>query len=150
MTGVPASVLFVCNLNAVRSPMAEGLMKHLFGHQIFINSVGVREAEGPDPFMIAVMDEIGIDMSHHRPKTFDDLEDAAEGYDLVVTLSPEAHHRAIELTRYAALEVEFWMTFDPTSVEGSRETILEAYREVREHIRQRIAERFPTRPLPAV
>lgn len=147
---MPGSVLFVCNHNAVRSPMAEGMMKQIFGQHVFVDSVGVREAEGPDPFMIAVMDELGIDMSRHRPKTFEDLEDEAESYDLVVTLSPRAHHRAVELTRYAALEVEYWMTFDPTSIEGSRETVMQAYREVRDHIRQRILERFPLPVLPAI
>ena len=149
MTGLPGSVLFVCNHNAVRSPMAEGWMKRYFARHVFVDSAGVRRGEGPDPFMIAAMDEIGIDMARHKPKTIDDLEEEAEAFDLVITLSPEAQHRALELTRFAALEVEYWMTFDPTSVEGSRETMLEAYRQVRDHIRDRIRERFPLDPTPA-
>lgn len=150
MIELPGAVLFVCNYNAVRSPMAEGLMKQLLGNQVFVDSVGVRHAEGPDPFMVAVMDELGIDLSRHKPKTFDDLEDEAESYDLVITLSPQAQHRALELTRYAAIEVELWMTFDPTATEGSREVVLQAYREVRDHLNRRIHERFPVRPMPAV
>ena len=143
MASLPSAVLFACNFNAVRSPMAEGVMKSLHGRRVFIDSVGVREADGPDPFMVAAMDEIGADMSRHRPKTFDDLEEETESYDLMITLSPEAHHRALELTRWAALEVEYWHTFDPTSVEGSRDAILEAYRQVRDHLRLRILETFP-------
>lgn len=147
MSALPGAVLFVCNYNAVRSPMAEGLLKQLVGNHVFVDSVGVQHADAPDPFMVSVMEEIGIDLSRHRPKTFDDLEDEAESYDLVITLSPQAQHRALELTRYAAIEVEFWMTFDPTGTEGSREVMLDAYRQVREHLRLRIAERFPVRPM---
>ena len=147
MSALPGAVLFVCSYNAVRSPMAEGLLKQVACNSIFVDSVGVQHSDGPDPFMVTVMEEIGIDMSRHRPKTFDDLEDEAESYDLVITLSPQAQHRAIELTRYAAIEVEFWMTMDPTGLEGSREVMLDAYRQVREHLRLRIAERFPLRPM---
>ncbi len=150
MTDLPGAVLFVCNFNAVRSPMAEGFMKSLFGQQVFIDSVGVRPYEDPDPFMVAVMEEVGIDMSPHRPKTFDDLDNEAESYDLVITLSPEAHHRAIELTHYASLEIEYWVTFDPTSTEGSREVRLDAYRQVRDHLRKRITERFPRGTVSAI
>jgi len=150
MTDLPGAVLFACSYNAVRSPMAEGLLKQIVGNHVFVDSVGVQHADQPDPFMVSVMEEIGIDMSRHRPKTFDDLEDEAESYDLVVTLSPQAQHRAVELTRYAAIEVEFWMTYDPTGIEGSREVMLDSYRQVREHLRLRIAERFPVRPISSV
>lgn len=147
MADLPGAVLFVCNHNAVRSPMAEGLLKQMAGSSIFVDSVGVRPLDAADPFMVAVMEEIGVDLSRHRPKSFEDIEDEAESYDLVVTLSPQAQHRALELTRYAAIEVELWMTFDPTGTDGSRETVLQAYRDVREHLRRRIVERFPLRPL---
>lgn len=150
MIELPGAVLFVCNYNAIRSPMAEGLMKSLLGHRVFVDSVGVRPTEAPDPFMIAVMDELGIDMSRHRPKSFDDLEDEQESFDLVVTLSPAAQHRALELTRFASLDVEYWVTFDPSSTEGSREVMLDAYRDVRDLLRARILERFPIRPTPEV
>ncbi len=150
MADMPGAVLFACNYNAVRSPMAEGLMKSLYGHNIFIDSVGVRPTGDANPFMIEVMAEIGIDMSGHRPKTFDDIDDGAESFDLVVTMSPEAQHRAVELTRYAALDVEYWMTFDPVAIEGNRDMILDAFRGVRDHIRQRIDERFPPTSLSAI
>jgi protein-tyrosine-phosphatase len=134
-----SSVLFVCTYNAIRSPMAEALFRHYLGRRIFVDSAGVREGE-PDPFMIAVMDEIGIDMSKHRCKTFDDLED--NYFDLVVSLSPEAHHRALELTRTMACDVEYWHTFDPTLIEGSRENRLNAYRQVRDFLADHIRKRF--------
>lgn len=150
MAELPGAVLFACNFNAVRSPMAEGFMKSLYGRSAFIDSVGVRPAGDPDPFMVIVMEEVGIDMTRHRPKTFDDIGDGAESFDLVITMSPEAQHRAVELTRYAALTVEYWMTFDPVSADGNREMILDAYREVRDHIRRRIDERFPAASLAAI
>lgn len=143
MAALPGSVLFACTLNSVRSPMAEGILKHLMGHKIFVDSVGARPGQA-DPFMIEVMDEIGIEMSRHRPKTFDDLEDGS--FDLVITLSPEAQHKAIELTRTMACDVEFWNTLDPTAVQGSREQILEAYRSVRDGLMRRIKARFDTQP----
>ncbi len=119
--------------------MAEGLLKFLLGHKIFVDSVGVR-AEAVDPFAVQVMDEIGIDISRHRAKTFEDLEDSS--YDLIVSLSPEAQHQAVELTRTMACEVEFWPTLDASIVEGSREQRLEAYRQVRDMLRKRIGARF--------
>jgi len=147
MGELPGSVLFACTQNAVRSPMAEGILKHLFGHRIFVDSAGVRGTVA-DPFMIEVMDEIGIDMSRHRSKSCDDLEDSS--FDLVITLSPEAQHKAIELTRTMACDVEFWNTFDPTAMQGSREQILDAYRAVRDGLMRRIKERFDTGPRSSV
>lgn len=141
MQDLPGSVLFCCSLNAIRSPMAEGLLKHLHGHRIFVDSAGVRSDE-VDPFAIAVMDEIGIDISRHKSKSFDDLEDGS--FDLIISLSPEAQHRAVEMTRTMACEVEYWQTLDPSHVEGSRETRLEAYRQARDSLIQRIKARFPT------
>jgi protein-tyrosine-phosphatase len=143
MARLPSSVLFACTFNAIRSPMAEALLKHLHGRRIYVDSVGVREAE-IDPFAVAVMDEIGIDISKHRAKTFDELEDTS--FDLVVSLSPEAQHSAVELTRTMSCDVEFWPVQDATAVEGSREEMLEAYRMVRDHLRRRILQRFPLSP----
>ena len=120
--------------------MAEAILKHFQGHRIFVDSVGVRIGE-LDPFAVVVMEESGIDLSRHRPKAFDDLED--DSFDLVVTLSPEAHHRAIEMTRTTAFDVEFWNTFDPTLIEGNRDTRLEAFRQVRDALLHRIQDRFP-------
>ena len=136
----PHSVLFACTLNAVRSPIAETYLKHLLGKQIYVDSAGLKPSE-LDGFAIAVMDELGFDLRKHKPKTFDDLEDSS--FDLVVTLSPEAHHKALEWTRHMAAEVEYWPTFDATAVEGDRERRLEAYRDVRDAIIKRIRERFP-------
>ena len=140
MASQPGSVLFCCTHNSIRSPMAEGLMKYLHGKRIFVDSVGVRGSE-IDGFVVAVMDEIGIDMSKHRPKTFDDLEDTS--FDLIISLSPEAQHSAMEMTRTMACDVEFWPTMDPSVVEGTREERLEAYRDVRDKLMARIRERFP-------
>jgi protein-tyrosine-phosphatase len=143
MPRAPSSVLFACTFNSIRSPMAEALLKHWHGRSIYVDSVGVRQAE-VDPFAVLVMDEIGIDLGKHRPKTFEDLEDTS--FDLVVSLSPEAQHSAVELTRTMACELEFWPLHDPTAVEGSREEVIEAYRLVRDHLRRRILERFPLNP----
>jgi protein-tyrosine-phosphatase len=147
MGELPGSVLFCCTANALRSPMAEGILKHLHGRRIFVDSVGLR-AESMDPFAVAVMDEIGIDMSRHRSKSFDDLEDSS--FDLLVSLSPEAQQHAVEMTRTMACDVEFWNTLDPSIIEGSRETRLEAYREVRDSLMKRIEERFPAPGGPTV
>ena len=137
----PDAVLFSCTLNSVRSPMSEGLMKHLYGTRAYIDSVGVRA--GPlDGFVIAVMAEIGIDMSRHQPKSFEDLSD--NYFDVIVALSPEAQHHAVELTRTLACEVEFWHTFDPTIIEGSREERLAGYRMVRDQLRDKLLRRFGT------
>ncbi len=114
-------------------------MKFLLGHRVFVDSAGLR-SEPVDPFAVEVMDEIGIDLSRHRAKTFDDLEDSS--FDLIVSLSPEAQHRAVELTRTMACDVEFWPTFDATAVEGSREQRLDAYRQVRDYLKRRIQARF--------
>lgn len=127
--------------------MAEGLFKLLHNRRVFVDSVGVR-AGGIDPFAVAVLDEIGIDISRHRAKSFDDLEDSS--FDLIISLSPEAHHRALEMTRTMACEVEFWNTFDPSIVEGGREARLEAYRDVRDTLMRRIRERFPIHAAPTV
>jgi protein-tyrosine-phosphatase len=143
MSMLPGAVLFACNHNRVRSAMAEGLMKRLFGDRVYVDSCGVKAGdEGePDPFVVAVMDEAGIDMTGHRSKTFDDLEETS--FDTVISLTPEAQHRAVELSRGRAVDIEYWPTFDPTLVMGSREVVLEAYRGVRDALEARILERFP-------
>jgi protein-tyrosine-phosphatase len=146
MSRLPTSVLFACTFNSIRSPMAAAMLKHWHGRRIFVDSVGVRE-EAVDPFAVAVMDEIGIDISQHQAKAFVDLEDTS--FDLVISLSPEAQHSAVELTRTMACEVEFWPTYDPTAVEGSRAEVLAAYRLVRDQLRKRILERFPPGPVGA-
>jgi protein-tyrosine-phosphatase len=138
----PQALLFACGLNSVRSPMAAALLRQMLGTAIYVGSAGVRRGE-LDGFAVAAMEEIGIDIAAHRPMTFEDL-DEMEGlnFDLIVTLSPEAHHRALELTRVLAVEVEYWPTVDPTAVEGSREQRMDAYRQVRDELRRRIGARF--------
>lgn len=140
MGGPPGSVLFACTMNAVRSPMAEALFKHVHGKRIYADSVGLKSAP-LDPFVVEVMAELGIDVRRHHAKTFDDLADSS--FDVIITLAPEAQHRAVEMTRIMACDVEYWPTFDPTLVEGSREARLAAYREVRDQLLRRIRERFP-------
>ena len=138
----PLAVLFACGLNSVRSPIAAGLFAQIFGRSIYVGSAGVRKGE-LDPFAVAIMEEIGIDISRHKPVTFEELEDwEGLNFDLIVTLSPEAHHRALELTRTSAVDVEYWPTADPSAVEGNRAQRLDAYRDVREQLLARIHERF--------
>jgi protein-tyrosine-phosphatase len=134
-------------MNAVRSPMAEGIAKHFFGREIYFASAGVRNSDA-DGFAIAAMDEIGIDIKKHRPQTFEDLEDTS--FDLIITLSPEAHHRALEFTRTMAVDVVYWPTIDPTVIQGSREQMLDAYRNVRDGLEKRVLELFEQRPMGAV
>jgi len=138
----PQAVLFACGMNTVRSPMAAALLRQMLGTSLYVGSAGVRKGE-LDAFAVAAMDEAGIDIHAHRPMTFEELEDL-EGlnFDLIVTLSPEAHHKALDLTRTLAAEVEYWPTADPTAIEGSREQRMNAYREVRDQLLQRIRARF--------
>ena len=147
MSDLPSSVLFACTWNAVRSPLAEGVAKRLLGKLVFTDSVGVHKKE-IDPFVVVVLGEIGIDVRDHKPKSFDELEDSS--FDLVISLSPEAQHQAVEMTRSMACDVEFWHTFDPSIVEGNRETRLEAYRQVRDTLLRKIEEHFDVSGMPAV
>jgi protein-tyrosine-phosphatase len=135
-------VLFACGFNAVRSPIAAALFSQIFGRTIYVGSAGVRKGE-LDPFAVAVMEEIGVDISRHKPVTFEELEDwEGLNFDLIVTLTPQAHHRALELTRTSAVDVEYWPTPDPSAIEGSRAQKLDAYRELRDQLLARIRERF--------
>jgi protein-tyrosine-phosphatase len=136
----PSSVLFACTTNSVRSPMAEALLKHHLGLHVYVDSVGVRP-QAIDPLVIATMAEKGLDLSGHRAKSFDDLEDTS--FDLVISLSPEAHHHAVELTRGNACELLFWPTFDATAVEGSLDARMAAFRSVRDSLIERIDDLFP-------
>lgn len=142
VAGLPESVLFACSLNIIRSPIAAGILEHLAGQRLVIASAGVR-AGTPDPFAAEVMDEIGVDIKKHKPRAIADLQDAT--FDLIVSLSPEAHHQALELTRTMPAKVEYWPTFDATAsgVPGDYEKTLEAYRLVREQLFRRIKQRFP-------
>lgn len=132
----------MCALNAVRSPMAEAMAKHFFGKSIYVQSAGAKKGQ-LDPFALSVLDEIGIDAHKHKPKSIEDLEEwEGLNFDLIISLSPEAHHKALDLTRTTAAEVEYWPTADPTAVQGSREQVLDAYREVRDGLMRRIMARL--------
>jgi protein-tyrosine-phosphatase len=134
------AILFACTMNAVRSPMAAAMLRHLT-RGLYIESAGVK-AGCLDPLAVEAMGEIGLEIGKHRPRRFQDLEDGS--FDLVITLSPEAQHQAMELTRTAATRIEYWPTIDPTAVEGSREQRLDAYRAVRDQLMQRLKQRFGT------
>ena len=146
-TAPPQSVLFACTQNAIRSPMAEALGRHYFGRGIYFASAGVRPGL-LDPFAVAVMDELGMDISKHKPHRFSDLEDS--NFDLIVSLSPEAHHTALEFTRALAVEVVYWPTLDPSATHGARNQVMGAYRAVRDGLIRRIKERLEWRPIAAL
>ncbi|MDE2792758.1 MAG: low molecular weight phosphatase family protein [Paracoccaceae bacterium] len=142
---LPSSVLFCCDHNSIRSPMAEGLLKQHLGTQIYVQSAGVHGGSEIDGFAIAVCREIGIELTRHTTRSFGDLEDWGDdlgSYDLVVALSPASLRRALEYTRYLSLEVEYWPTLDPEGLGESREAKLESYRQVRDQIRDNILRRF--------
>jgi len=146
---MPHSVLFMCNFNAVRSPMAAALAKFYCGHRIYVESVGIRTGDGRvNPFAVAVMEESGLDISRHSPKKFADLMDSS--FDLVVTLSPEAQHKAIDLTRTLDCRVEYWPTLDPTAVSGNRDNIIAAFRQTRDMLAKEIKKRFDVAYFPTV
>ena len=144
---MPASLLFACSENSVRSPMAEALAKRLYGQASYIDAVGGR-ASMVDGMAAAALDELGIDVHRHHAKTFDDVDPSS--FDLILTLSPEAHHQALEFTRGTAAEVEYWPVGDPSAVEGSREMRLAAYRTTRDQILARLKARFGAPSGPSV
>jgi protein-tyrosine-phosphatase len=147
VNGLPSSLLFACSENSVRSPMAEALAKRLYGQAVYVQSVGVRARE-VDGFVVAALDELGIDVHRHHARTFEEVDPAS--FELIVTLSPEAHHQALEFTRGTAADVEYWPLPDPSAVEGSREARLEAFRQMRDLILARLKARFgsPSGPSP--
>jgi protein-tyrosine-phosphatase len=136
---LPRSVLFMCRMNAVRSPMAERLARQVLPSSVFMASAGLHVGT-PDPFVDAVLAEESLALGERTPRILDDLED--DYFDLIVTLAPEAHHAALELTRTLAVEVECWPTPDPTATQGSRDQVMAAYRDMRERLKARIGERF--------
>ena len=139
MNSLPSSVLFACTMNSVRSAMAEGILKKIHGDRIYVDSVGklVGETNG---YMIQVMDEIGIDLSSHRPKTFESLDDTS--FDLIISLSPEDQHAAVELTRRMSCDLVYWPTYNPDSIRGRREARLIGFRQIRDDLIDKIEGRF--------
>lgn len=141
----PSSVLFCCDYNSVRSPMAEGILKKLHGKRIYVQSAGVRHEREIDGFSIAVCAEISVELTRHRSRSFEEMEewgDEIDGYDLIVALSPASLRFAQEYTRLHAVEVEYWPIFDPTGLGETREEKLTAYRQSRDQIMERITGRF--------
>ncbi len=142
---LPSSVLFCCDYNAVRSPMAEGLMKKFYGQKTYIQSAGVHNDLEIDGFAIAVCDELGIELSRHRSRSFDEMQqwgDDLSGFELIVALSPASQRHALEFTRYFHLDVEYWPTLDPTGIGEGREANLSAYRQARDQISTKMLARF--------
>ncbi|MBP7000403.1 low molecular weight phosphatase family protein [Amaricoccus sp.] len=141
----PTAVLFCCDYNAVRSPMAEGMMKKYYGKRIYVQSAGVKNELDVDGFSVAVAAEIGVTIEKHRVRSFHQMEewgDRIDAYELIIALSPSAMRQAQEYTRYHAIDVEYWPTFDPTGLGESREAKLAAYRQTRDMIDKRIRDRF--------
>ncbi len=142
---LPHSILFCCDHNSVRSPMAEGLMKRLYGRTSYVQSAGVKNDREVDGFAVAVCQELGIELSRHRSRSFEEMQqwgDDLSGFDLVVALSPASQRQALELTRFYHLDVEYWPIMDPTGIGETREAKLAAYRQARDQIRARMIERF--------
>ncbi len=142
---LPQSILFCCDHNAVRSPMAEGIMKKLYGTGTYVQSVGVINDLEIDGFSIAVCDEIGVELSRHRSRSFDEMErwgDDLSSFDLIVALSPASQRRALELTRLFHLTVEYWPILDPTGIGETREMKLVSYRQTRDQILNKLREKW--------
>ncbi len=137
---LPGSILFACTLNRTRSPMAAALMRRRFGRLIHVDSCGIRADAGFDPFMVQVLSEVGVEVGGPAPKRFEELDDGS--FDLVISLTPDAQHRAAQVLRGRSVEIEYWPTYDPTDQEGSREIVLQAYRQLRDYLERRILERF--------
>ena len=144
---IPSSVLFACNMNAIRSPIAAALLRHLAGSGHYIRSAGVRPGD-VDPFTVEVMNEIGIDITEHEPVAVSDLFDSY--FDLIITLTPEAHHQALELTHFMSVEVRYWPLIDPALVEGNREQILDSYRKCRDNLLKTLTNYFEIKGSPAI
>lgn len=140
---LPQSVLFCCDHNAVRSPMAEGIIKQLFGSDTYVQSAGLTNDLEIDGFAIAVCQEIGVELSRHRSRSFEELEelgDQLSSFDLVVALSPASHAKAQELTRWFHMDLQFWPIPDPTGKGETRDAKLDAYRTSRDVIVARLKE----------
>ena len=141
MSALPDAVLFVCNRNTVRSPAAAALLRHRLGARLFVESCGLEPGEASDPFVVAAMAELGFDLSHHQPKSIEEVADGS--FDLLISLTPQAQHHATEFARGRAVDLEYWPVVDPTEADGGREQRLQAYRDMTRELARRIAGRFP-------
>ena len=146
MAALPASVLFCCDHNAVRSPMAESMMKQLHGARVFVQSAGVKHDMEVDPFAVSVCEEIGLKLEAHRARSFEELTEGhgpIDSYEMIVALSPAAQRAALDHTRWYATDVRYWPILDPTGIGETRERKLDAYRQTRDQILERIKAEFP-------
>ncbi len=141
---LPGAVLFACARNRTRSPMAAALMRRSYGGQVHVDCCGIAADAALDPMMIQVLHEVGVEVISHEPKTFEQLDDGS--FDLVVSLTPGAQHRAAQMLRGRSVQIEYWPTYDPTEAEGPREQVLDGYRQLRDHLDRRIRERFGEPP----
>lgn len=144
---IPHSVLFCCDHNAIRSPMAEGMMKKFYGRTAYVQSAGVKNDMEIDGFAVTVCDEIGVELSNHRTRSFEEMQDWGDdlgAFDLIVALSPASQRLALELTRLYHLDIEYWPIMDPSGLAEGREAKLTLYRQTRDQIRTRMFERFGT------
>ncbi len=142
---LPHSVLFCCDHNAVRSPMAEGLMKKFYGQTVYVQSAGVHNDLEIDGFAVSVCEELGVELSRHRSRSFEEMQqwgDDLSGFDLIIALSPASQRLALDMTRHYHLEVEYWPIMDPTGLGEAREAKLAAYRQTRDQIVRRMQDRF--------
>lgn len=142
---LPQSVLFCCDHNAVRSPMAEGIMKKFYGTTVYVQSAGVKSEMEIDGFTVAVCKELGVELTRHRVRSFDEMKqwgDDLSSFDLVIALSPASQRQALELTRHFHLDVEYWPILDPTGIGETREAKLDSYRQARDQIIARLTDRF--------
>ncbi|MFV0408498.1 MAG: low molecular weight phosphatase family protein [Paracoccus sp. (in: a-proteobacteria)] len=142
---IPHAVLFCCDHNAIRSPMAEGMMKKFYGRSAYVQSAGVKNDMEIDGFAVAVCQEFGVELSRHRARSFEEMQswgDDLGSFDLIVALSPASQRQAMELTRHAHLDIEYWAIMDPTGLAEGREAVLQKYRETRDQIQKRLIERF--------
>lgn len=145
MNAIPQSILFCCDHNSVRSPMAEAIAKKLYGTEVYFQSVGVKSDLDIDGFAVAVCQELDIELSRHRSRSFDEMEDWGDdltSFDLIVALSPASQRRAQELSRHSHLAVEYWPILDPTGLGEGREARLVSYRQTRDQIYSRLTERW--------
>ncbi|MBV7378935.1 low molecular weight phosphatase family protein [Maritimibacter dapengensis] len=145
MASLPQSVLFCCDHNAVRSPMAEGMMKKFYGTEVYVQSAGVKSEMDVDGFSVSVCEEIGVPLVNHKARSFDEMQDWGDdlsSYDLIVALSPASQRKVLDLTRYHHLDVEYWPIMDPTGLGTMRDEKLNAYRQARDQIRDRMISRF--------
>ena len=138
-SNMPKSVLFVCNMNQIRSPMAEFLTKDIFGDKIYAQSAGIYAGD-EDGFMQSIMEERNIDATSHEPETLEQLEDSF--VDLVITLTTQAHEGTVDFFKNQPVEIEYWETENPSITLGNREAVLAAYRKTRQQLEKRIRERF--------